>query len=157
MQTLQCIELSRVVGGLQATLPLLKFRSGKPHYLWLPVHRRQSDKEVVTGEVHLRVQWTSDLVGQPAQSGPSWAFEVQLKGIGLSVIETLVLKFPREVPFLPLVKRFRCHSQSLHQSDLDSLGVGTKQMPRDFLQKRIRLDGTVWLTSSTKTEDCAAY
>lgn len=80
---------------------MLKFRSCKPHYLWLPLRRRGSEKQVPVGEVHLRVQWTSDEAERPMECVPSWALDVQLKGIGLSIIETTVLKFPREVSSTP--------------------------------------------------------
>ncbi len=75
----------------------MRFRNCKPHYLWLPLKRRSGDREVPVGELHLRIQWTSDELERPSEAVPSWALDVQLCGVGLSVIEATVLKFPREV------------------------------------------------------------
>ena len=82
---------------MQASLTAMKFRNCKPHYLWLPLRRRIGDKEQSVGELHLRIQWTSDELEKPQEALPSWALDVQLRGVGLSVIEAKMLNFPREV------------------------------------------------------------
>lgn len=78
-------------------MTVMKFRNCKPHYLWLALKRKVGEKELPVGELHLRVQWTSDELERPQEALPSWALDVQLRGVGLSVIEATVLKFPREV------------------------------------------------------------
>lgn len=79
----------------------MKFRNCKPHYLWLPLKRKMGDKEITAGELHLRIQWTSDEIEKPQEGLPSWALDVQLRGVGLSVIEAKMLNFPREVCSIP--------------------------------------------------------
>ena len=86
-----------LVPVMQASLTAMRFRNCKPHYLWLPLKRKSGDRELPSGELHLRIQWTSDEYERPPEAVPSWALDVQLCGVGLSVIEAGSLKFPREV------------------------------------------------------------
>ena len=107
-------HLTRCKLLLQATLSAIKFRNCKPHYLWLPLKRRVGERELPGGELHLRVQWTSDELERPMEALPSWALDVQLKGVGLSIIEANVLKFPREVrPAHPPTHAVSCPAFSL--------------------------------------------
>ena len=78
----------------------MKFRNCKPHYLWLPLKRKAGDRELSVGELHLRVQWTSDELERPQEALPTWALDIQLRGVGLSVIEAKMLNFPREARLL---------------------------------------------------------
>lgn len=80
----------------------MKFRNCKPHYLWLPLKRKAGEKEATVGELHLRIQWTSDELERPQESMPTWALDVQLRGVGLSLIEAKLLNYPREVCSTPL-------------------------------------------------------
>ncbi len=46
----------------------MRFRNCKPHYLWLPLKRRSGEREVPVGELHLRIQWTSDELERPSEA-----------------------------------------------------------------------------------------
>lgn len=86
------------IKNLQATLPAMKFRNCKPSYMWLPLKRKNSDLRNSIGELHLRIQWTSDEVERsPSEEQPSWALEVHVNGVGYSLIEANELNYPREV------------------------------------------------------------
>lgn len=75
----------------------MKFRNCKPNYMWLPL-KRKNNLSVSTGELHLRIQWTSDEIDRASdEEQPSWALDVQLNGVGCSLIEANELNFPREV------------------------------------------------------------
>ena len=78
------------------TVPAMRLHEGKPHYTWLPLQKR-SDKDNVSGEVHLRMQWVSQELDIPADAALNLAVDVQLHGIGLSVVESSVKALPREV------------------------------------------------------------
>ena len=98
------LRCSKEVLVLQATLPAMKFRNGKPHYLWLPLKKYRGEIRSKAGEVHLRIQWVSDEIDKaPDQQQASWALEVSLNGVGYSIIEANELNFPREVSFFPIV------------------------------------------------------
>ena len=84
---------------MQASVTAMRFRNCKPHYLWLPLKRKTGEKETAVGELHLRIQWTSDEMEKPQEALPTWALDVQLRGVGLSVIEAKMLNFPREVSY----------------------------------------------------------
>ena len=85
------------IAALQITMHVVKFRNCKPHYLWVNLVKRIGDREVSAGELHLRVQWSSEELNRPTESLPTLALEVSLHGVGLSIIEASVLKLPREV------------------------------------------------------------
>ena len=73
----------------------------KPYYLWLPLHKRSAgEREALAGELHLRLQWSSEELERPTDVHASLALEVQLAGIGLSIVEASVAKLPREAQSL---------------------------------------------------------
>ena len=74
----------------------MRFRDGKPHYLWLPLSRR-NERDSVSGSLHLRLQWSSEEADNPSDSSKTLMVEIALKGIGISFVEASVLKLPREV------------------------------------------------------------
>ena len=82
--------------ALQVVLPVMRFRDGKPHYLWLPLSRR-NERDTVSGSLHLRLQWSSEEADNPSDSSKTLMVEIALKGIGISFVEASVLKLPREV------------------------------------------------------------
>jgi hypothetical protein len=75
---------------------VMRLHEGKPHYTWLPLQKR-TDKDNVSGEVHLRMQWISQELDTPADAALNLAVDVLLHGIGLSVVESSVKALPREV------------------------------------------------------------
>ncbi len=81
---------------VQVGVPLMRLHEGKPHYTWLPLQKR-TDKDNVSGEVHLRMQWISQELDTPADAALNLAVDVLLHGIGLSVVESSVKALPREV------------------------------------------------------------
>lgn len=74
----------------------MRFRDGKPHYLWLPLSRR-NERDSVSGSLHLRLQWSCEEADNPSDSSKTLMVEIALKGIGISFVEASVLKLPREV------------------------------------------------------------
>ena len=74
----------------------MRLHEGKPHYTWLPLQKR-TDKDSVSGEVHLRMQWISQELDTPTDAALNLAVDVLLHGIGLSVVESSVKALPREV------------------------------------------------------------
>ncbi|DBA93880.1 TPA: hypothetical protein ACH3X3_013925 [Trebouxia sp. C0006] len=80
----------------QVGVPVMRLHEGKPHYTWLPLQKR-TDKDSVSGEVHLRMQWISQELDTPADAALNLAVDVLLHGIGLSVVESSVKALPREV------------------------------------------------------------
>lgn len=57
-----------------------------------------NDKGEDTGEVYLRLKWHGDKTECDKMADSSgFVFDVQLEGIGISVIESSVFKLPREI------------------------------------------------------------
>ena len=81
---------------LQVGVPVMRLHDGKPHYTWLPLQKR-TDRDSVSGEVHLRMQWTSQELDTPADAALNLVVDMLLHGIGLSVVESSVKALPREV------------------------------------------------------------
>ena len=103
---------------VQATLPVMRLQDAKPHYMWLALHPtapskgRSSLDPSVHGatasappapvcELHLRLQWTRDEPEERADTSPSFAVEVGLCGVGVSIVDASSLRLPREVKFVP--------------------------------------------------------
>ena len=82
----------------QVIVPVMRLHDGKPHYCWLPLQKR-SDRDSVGGEVHLRMQWSSQDLDNPVDAVLNLAVDLALHGIGLSVVESSVKALPREVGF----------------------------------------------------------
>ncbi|KAL0042783.1 hypothetical protein WJX79_011021 [Trebouxia sp. C0005] len=80
----------------QVGVPVMRLHEGKPHYTWLPLQKR-TDRDNVSGEVHLRMQWISQELDSPADAALNLVVDVLLHGIGLSVVESSVKALPREV------------------------------------------------------------
>ncbi|KAK9808775.1 hypothetical protein WJX72_003363 [[Myrmecia] bisecta] len=80
----------------QVGVAVMRFRDCKPHYMWLPLQKR-NERDAVAGELHLRVQWSSDEVDHTADASAAMALEVMLRGIGVSIVEASVMKLPKEV------------------------------------------------------------
>ena len=74
----------------------MRLHDGKPHYCWLPLQKR-TERDSVSGEVHLRMQWSSEDLDNPADAVLNLAVDLVLHGIGLSVVESSVKALPREV------------------------------------------------------------
>ena len=81
---------------LQVGVAVMSLHDGKPHYTWLPLQKR-TDRDNVSGEVHLRMQWIDEELDMPADAALNLAVDVVLHGIGLSVVESSVKALPREV------------------------------------------------------------
>ena len=86
--------------SLQVGVPVMRLHDGKPHYTWLALQKR-TDRDNVSGEVHLRMQWISEELDTPADAALNLAVDVLLHGIGLSVVESSVKALPREVGHSP--------------------------------------------------------
>lgn len=80
----------------QVGVPVMRLHDGKPHYCWLPLQKR-TEKDTVSGEVHLRMQWSSEDLDNPVDAVLNLAVDLVLHGIGLSVVESSVKALPREV------------------------------------------------------------
>ena len=74
----------------------MRLHDGKPHYCWLPLQKR-TEKDTVSGEVHLRMQWSSEDLDNPVDAVLNLTVDLALHGIGLSVVESSVKALPREV------------------------------------------------------------
>lgn len=81
---------------LQVGVAVMRLHDGKPHYAWLPLQKR-TDRDSVSGEVHLRMQWVSEELDTPADAALNLVVDMLLHGIGLSVVESSVKALPREV------------------------------------------------------------
>lgn len=81
---------------MQVGVPVMRLHDGKPHYTWLPLQKR-TDRDSVSGEVHLRMQWISEELDTPADAALNLVLDMLLHGIGLSVVESSVKALPREV------------------------------------------------------------
>ncbi|KAL3144166.1 hypothetical protein ABBQ32_003950 [Trebouxia sp. C0010 RCD-2024] len=80
----------------QVGVAVMRLHDGKPHYAWLPLQKR-TDRDSVSGEVHLRMQWVSEELDTPADAALNLVVDMLLHGIGLSVVESSVKALPREV------------------------------------------------------------
>lgn len=81
---------------LQVGVAVMRLHDSKPHYCWLPLQKR-TEKDTVSGEVHLRMQWSSEDLDNPVDAVLNLAVDLVLHGIGLSVVESSVKALPREV------------------------------------------------------------
>lgn len=81
---------------VQVGVAVMRLHDGKPHYAWLPLQKR-TDRDSVSGEVHLRMQWISEELDTPADAALNLVVDMLLHGIGLSVVESSVKALPREV------------------------------------------------------------
>ena len=95
---------------VQVGVAVMRLHEGKPHYTWLPLQKR-SDKDNVSGEVHLRMQWISEELDTPPDAALNLAVDVLLHGVGLSVVESSVKALPREVGPCP---SFSAHCMIWH-------------------------------------------
>lgn len=81
---------------MQVAVAVMRLHDGKPHYCWLPLQKR-TEKDSVSGEVHLRMQWSSEDLDNPVDAVLNLTVDLALHGIGLSVVESSVKALPREV------------------------------------------------------------
>jgi hypothetical protein len=82
---------------VQALVPLERFRDSKPAYLWLPICRGDHGQGSSCGEIRVRVQWMLEETQDVEDAGPTVSLKVELRGIGLSLVEASIMKLPREV------------------------------------------------------------
>lgn len=93
----------------QASLPVMRFSDGKPHYLWVPLHSTGIGRKSVghpsiepdshaLGELHVRVQWSHEESEEAAEALPAIAADLALCGVGMSFVDASFLRMPREVP-----------------------------------------------------------